>query len=67
MAMCRLSSRSLYKWGGTYLDLDVIMLRNLSTIPANYAGAESSTFVAAGVINLDHEGAGHRLAEMCLQ
>lgn len=58
---------SLYKWGGTYLDLDVILLHDLSRIPANYAGAESSNFVAAGVINLAPDGEGHRLATKCLE
>lgn len=59
-------AHSLYKWGGTYLDLDVVLMRNLSTIPPNYAGAESAQFVAAGVINFDHRGAGHAMAEQCL-
>lgn len=58
---------SLFKWGGTYLDLDVIVKKNLSEISPNYAGAESSNFVAAGVLNLDALGSGHEIAEMCLK
>ncbi|XP_059620048.1 lactosylceramide 4-alpha-galactosyltransferase-like [Phlebotomus argentipes] len=57
---------SLYKWGGTYLDLDVIVKVNFDTVPSNYAGAESEDFVAAGIINLDYDGFGHEIAEMCL-
>uniref|UniRef100_A0A1B0EZZ0 Alpha 1,4-glycosyltransferase domain-containing protein n=2 Tax=Lutzomyia longipalpis TaxID=7200 RepID=A0A1B0EZZ0_LUTLO len=57
---------SLYKWGGTYLDLDVIVKVNFDTVPSNYAGAESENYVAAGIINLDHDGFGHEVAEMCL-
>lgn len=58
---------SLYKWGGTYLDLDVIVKHNLNTISPNYAGAESVRFVAAGVLNLDSTGPGHQIAEQCLE
>lgn len=58
---------TLWRWGGTYLDLDVVVKERLEVIPANYAGAESENFIAAGVINLDHNGFGHRIADMCLK
>lgn len=58
---------SLYKWGGTYLDLDVIVQKPFDSIKPNYAGAESDQFVAAGVLNFDHDGFGHKVAELCLR
>lgn len=58
---------SLWKFGGTYLDLDVIVLKPLDSIPANYAGSESENFVAAGIINLEEAGFGHQVADMCLR
>lgn len=58
---------SLYKWGGTYLDLDVVVQKPFDTVEPNYAGAESDKFVAAGVINFHHDGVGHDVAEMCLK
>lgn len=58
---------SLYKFGGTYLDLDVVVQQNFNNIPSNYAGAESENFVAAGAINLDHNGIGHEIAELCVR
>lgn len=58
---------SLYKWGGTYLDLDVVVQQSFDQIPSNYAGAESDKFVAAGVLNFDHTGFGHDVAELCLK
>ncbi|XP_055593862.1 lactosylceramide 4-alpha-galactosyltransferase-like [Uranotaenia lowii] len=58
---------TLYKYGGTYLDLDVIVLRSFDELEPNYAGAESSRWVAAGVLNFESEGHGHQLAEMCLR
>lgn len=58
---------SLYKWGGTYMDLDVVVQQNLDKIEPNYAGAESENFVAAGVLNFDHQHVGHEIAELCLR
>lgn len=58
---------SLYKFGGTYLDLDVVVQKTLENITANYAGAESDNFVAAGVINFQHDGVGHEIADMCVR
>lgn len=56
---------SLYKFGGTYMDLDVIVQKSLDDIEPNYAGAESENFVAAGVINFDYESVGRVMAELC--
>lgn len=58
---------SLFKFGGTYLDLDVVVQKSLENIDANYAGAESANFVAAGVINFQHNGIGHEIADMCVR
>lgn len=57
---------TLWKYGGTYLDLDVVVRKPLDSIPANYAGAESVNFVAVGIINFD-QSFGHQLAHMCLK
>lgn len=58
---------TLWRWGGTYLDLDVIVQKSLENIPSNYAGAESENFIAAGVMNFDATGFGHEIAELCLR
>lgn len=58
---------SLYKFGGTYLDLDVVVQKTLENITTNYAGAESENFVAAGVISFENDGIGHEIAEMCIR
>lgn len=58
---------SLYKWGGTYLDLDVIVKKSFDNIEPNYAGAESLNTVAAGLINVDYKDEGHEVAERCLK
>jgi len=58
---------TLYKYGGTYLDLDVVVLKDLDQAGVNYAGAESDEDVAAGVINFEPNGFGHQVAEMCVR
>ncbi|XP_035911245.1 lactosylceramide 4-alpha-galactosyltransferase-like [Anopheles stephensi] len=58
---------TLYKYGGTYLDLDVIVQQPFEKLEPNYAGAESVRWVAAGVINFEPKGHGHELADMCVR
>ncbi|XP_031353901.1 lactosylceramide 4-alpha-galactosyltransferase-like isoform X2 [Photinus pyralis] len=58
---------SLWKYGGIYLDLDVIVIKPLQDLPANYAGSESENNVAAGVINFSPDGRGHGFAQRCLE
>uniref|UniRef100_A0AAG5D802 Alpha 1,4-glycosyltransferase domain-containing protein n=1 Tax=Anopheles atroparvus TaxID=41427 RepID=A0AAG5D802_ANOAO len=58
---------TLYKYGGTYLDLDVVVRRSFEKLEPNYAGAESTRWVAAGVMNFESKGHGHELAEMCVR
>lgn len=58
---------TLYKYGGTYLDLDVVVLKNLDEAGVNYSGAESDEDVAAGFMNMEPSGFGHQVAEMCVK
>ena len=58
---------TLWKYGGTYLDLDVVVLKPLDTIPPNYAGEESVDFVGSALINLSQQGIGHLIADMCIK
>jgi lactosylceramide 4-alpha-galactosyltransferase len=43
---------TLWKYGGTYLDLDIVLVRSLKHLK-NFAGAESSEDIAAGVMNFE--------------
>ncbi|XP_067005166.2 lactosylceramide 4-alpha-galactosyltransferase isoform X1 [Anabrus simplex] len=56
----------LWKYGGTYLDHDVVLMRSLSGM-SNFAGAESLEDVAAGVLNFAHDGVGHEMVTACLE
>lgn len=57
---------TLWRYGGVYLDLDVVITKNLDELGENYAGSESKTNVAAGVIGLGSNGLGHTWASSCL-
>lgn len=57
---------TLWKYGGIYLDLDVIVTKSFNSLPQNFAGSESEANVAAGVLGFSHNGIGHALAKMCV-
>ncbi|XP_069685761.1 lactosylceramide 4-alpha-galactosyltransferase-like [Periplaneta americana] len=58
---------TLWKYGGTYLDLDVILLKSLEGLSSNYVGVESSDNLASGVLNFATEGVGHDVATQCVE
>lgn len=58
---------TLWRWGGTYLDLDLVVKRSLEDVPPNFSGAESKAAIAAGVMNFAPDGFGHDIAEQCLR
>jgi len=58
---------TLYKYGGFYLDLDVVVLKNLEKLPPNFTGAESNRSLACGVMKMSSTGLGHKLASQCLR
>ncbi|XP_062126013.1 lactosylceramide 4-alpha-galactosyltransferase-like [Drosophila sulfurigaster albostrigata] len=57
---------SLYRFGGIYLDIDVVVLRTMENIPLNYVGAEEPGALCNAVFSLDSTGIGHEIAELCL-
>lgn len=58
---------TLYKFGGIYFDLDVVIQRNLDSLPANFAGAEASNYVAIGALGFNSSDAGHEIVEMIVR
>ncbi|XP_064550087.1 lactosylceramide 4-alpha-galactosyltransferase-like [Drosophila montana] len=58
---------TLYRFGGVYLDMDVLSLRTLEDVPLNYAGRESINSIGNSVISLEPNGFGHQLGELFLQ
>lgn len=57
---------TLWKYQGTYLDLDVVMMRSLDTIEPNFAGAESDVYVNSAVMNFEGK-IGQNVADLCMQ
>ncbi|XP_022228720.2 lactosylceramide 4-alpha-galactosyltransferase-like isoform X2 [Drosophila obscura] len=58
---------TLFRYGGLYLDLDVVVLQNMEDMPPNYAGAESNLWLANGVMRFSHNGSGHDMVRACLR
>lgn len=56
---------SMYRFGGIYLDLDVVVQQSFNLIGPNFAGAESVNDVAVGAIGFESNGLGHKIAERC--
>ncbi|KAH8377506.1 hypothetical protein KR093_005750 [Drosophila rubida] len=57
---------TLYRFGGIYMDLDVVVLRSMEYLPLNYVGALDNHTIGNGVIGLQHMGKGHEIAELLL-
>ncbi|XP_076285843.1 lactosylceramide 4-alpha-galactosyltransferase-like [Lasioglossum baleicum] len=57
---------TLWKFGGIYLDLDVVVTTSLVNL-TNFAGAEGWDDIAAGVIGFDLTPFGRRVADLCIQ
>ncbi|XP_001600253.1 lactosylceramide 4-alpha-galactosyltransferase isoform X1 [Nasonia vitripennis] len=57
---------TLWKFGGVYLDLDVVVTTSLEDL-TDFAGAEDWMDVAAGVIGFGATGLGRRVANACLR
>lgn len=58
---------TLWRWGGIYMDLDVIVKESFENITLNFAGAESLDVVASGVMSYDSTGFGHYIVDLMLK
>lgn len=61
----------LYRYGGIYLDTDVVVQRNLDDLPPNFVGKQGHagkevTLVNNAVIGFQGE-IGHEISELCLK
>ncbi|XP_078041740.1 lactosylceramide 4-alpha-galactosyltransferase-like [Augochlora pura] len=56
---------TLWKYGGIYLDLDVVVTTSLEHL-SNFAGAEDWNDIAAGVIGFDLSPLGRQVANACI-
>ncbi|XP_014354927.2 lactosylceramide 4-alpha-galactosyltransferase-like, partial [Papilio machaon] len=57
---------TLYKFGGIYLDLDVVVAKRLSTLAANWAARESELTVSNGAMAFSLDSDGRSIAEAAI-
>ncbi|CAO1335187.1 unnamed protein product [Diamesa hyperborea] len=58
---------TLFKYGGIYLDLDVVVLKPLHSIPPNFVGSENEDTVGSAIISMEKDGFGHEIANACVK
>lgn len=58
---------TLFKFGGIYLDLDLVVQQSFDNMPPNYAGAETSKDIAVGAVGFDADDIGHKIAEFAVK
>ncbi|KAH8262905.1 hypothetical protein KR044_001773, partial [Drosophila immigrans] len=58
---------TLYRFGGIYMDLDVVVLRSLELLPLNFVGAHDNETLGNAVIGVEPRGVGHELTELLLR
>lgn len=57
----------LWKYGGMYLDTDLIVLRNLDVLGDNFVGKQSKNDFGSSAVAFSSEGEGHNYVEMILR
>ncbi|KAL4704444.1 hypothetical protein ACJJTC_014376 [Scirpophaga incertulas] len=58
---------TLFKWGGVYLDLDVVVARPLYSLSRNWAARENEYSVAAGAMAFSKDNVGRYIAEAAIR
>lgn len=57
----------LWKFGGTYLDTDIIVRQRIDSVPSNFACDDTDNTVNGAILNFSHDENGRRLAEMFME
>lgn len=57
---------SLYKWGGTHIDLDFVVRRSFERLPATFASEELEGYVTNALLGFAESGVGHLMAKQLL-
>lgn len=58
---------TLWKYGGTYMDYDIISLQSIESLGTNFLALESFRFVNSGIISVGKNGPGHWFLSQCLR
>lgn len=57
----------VYKFGGTYFDMDVISLQSVESMEPNFFAKEDGVTTGSAVLNFAPNGIGHEMASIVLQ
>ncbi|XP_049820392.1 lactosylceramide 4-alpha-galactosyltransferase-like [Aethina tumida] len=57
---------TMWKFGGIYLDLDMIFLKSFKTLPKNFGTAESTKIINSAVMGFENKGLGLSYVISCL-
>ncbi|XP_075973241.1 lactosylceramide 4-alpha-galactosyltransferase-like [Anticarsia gemmatalis] len=58
---------SLYKWGGVYLDLDVIVAKSFEDLSLNWAARESDTGIGSAMLAISKDDVGRTVANATIR
>ncbi|PSN40791.1 hypothetical protein C0J52_07182 [Blattella germanica] len=58
---------TLWKYGGTYLDMDFVITKSFDDLESNFVGAQSFDYIASGAMNFRTEGVGQVVAHLCIR
>lgn len=58
---------SLYKWGGVYLDMDMVVAKSFDLLVKNWAASESGIDVAAGAMRFSMDEMGRQIANATIR
>lgn len=57
----------LSKYGGTYIDLDVICMKSLDELKPNYVGTAERNLIQNAILNFNHNGTMHEIVSVVLK
>lgn len=57
---------ALWKYGGLYFDLDVVVVKNVDDLGENFVVAATKKSLMSGTLRVSSEGVGHRFVERCV-
>lgn len=58
---------TLYKFGGLYMDLDIVVQKSLKDLGEDFIGDDWANVVAGGVMHLNNFGIGREVSERYLK
>ncbi|XP_031631984.1 lactosylceramide 4-alpha-galactosyltransferase-like isoform X2 [Contarinia nasturtii] len=58
---------TLFKFGGVYMDMDIIVRKTLDGFPPNFGGEEDPNSINCAILGLESKDAGHKISELVVR